>query len=239
MYKVLGLLVLYKSYSLFKYTQQESVITFKEILDNGEQNTLLTDWGVDAQKFEPSYLLLSGVAQTLYAGIISRSVPSYEKEYLMLPDGGQISLQSHILPENSKGIIVIIPGIWGDGETSYIAHSVKKAKENGYSSIVVNHRGWGNTKLLTPLTYHAGSSFDTKEAINYIESKHPGVPLYGLSFSLGSNILGRYIAEESSDWKLKGAVVVWCPFDAFEWSVYSEKSCFGLVSRYLAWSAMK
>lgn len=64
MYRIMGLLVFYKSYSLFKSTQQDNVITYKEILDNGEENTLLKDSGVDAEKFYPSYLLLSGVAQT-------------------------------------------------------------------------------------------------------------------------------------------------------------------------------
>lgn len=103
--------------------------------------------------------------------------------------------------------------------------------------IVINHRGLNNTKLLTPITYHGGSSFDTKAALAYIQKKYPGQLLYGISFSLGSNILGRYLGEEGENSVLSGAVCVCCPFNSFEASINSEKIYFGLVSRYLAWNS--
>mmetsp|Transcript_23268 Transcript_23268/g.26676 ORF Transcript_23268/g.26676 Transcript_23268/m.26676 type:complete len:114 (+) Transcript_23268:357-698(+) len=113
-----------------------------------------------------------------------------------------------MLPDNAKGIVIIVPGICEDGNAPYVINSVKASLENGYSAVVVNHRGCAQTKLLTPTTYHGGSSFDTKHAIEFIQNKFPETPLYGISFSLGSNILTRYLGEEGENSKLSGAVVV-------------------------------
>lgn len=238
MYRLLTLLILYKSYSYYQSTRRVQILKYRELWENGLANNLLIDAGLLVENFKPSYCLLSGTSQTLFAGIARWDAPDYTKEILRLPDGGQIALQSIVHP-NSKGIIVVVPGICGDGFAAYIVNTVNKAVENGYSVVVVNHRGLCETKLLTPHTYHGGSSNDTKAAIDYINSKFPDQPLYGISFSLGSNILGRYLGEQGEQSKLSGAIWICCPFNSLEASSYSERSCFGLVSRYLAWNAKR
>jgi len=74
-------------------------------------NSILVDSGVISDNFKPSYMLLSGIAQTIYAGVVSLPLPPYTREIISLPDGGQVSLQSIMLGAESKGIITIIPGI--------------------------------------------------------------------------------------------------------------------------------
>jgi predicted alpha/beta-fold hydrolase len=204
---------------------------------DGTENTVLFDSGVIHEVFKPSYLVLSGLAQTLYNGVLNSPIPRYEKELIKLPDGGQLALQSIILSQESKGVVIIVPGICGSGDDHYIVNTVNKAIENGYSTYVINHRGLCDTELLTPLTYHGGSHFDTKVAIDYIQLLHPDKPLYGVSYSLGSNVLTNYLGIEGHNSKLSGAVVVSCPFHSLEASHYSEKSCFGMISRWLAYSS--
>lgn len=224
MYRLMTLFVLYKSYGMYQAMKREQMLVFKEVCDSNTKNTLMTDSGLVVENFKPSYFVLSGVAQTVYAGLARLPTPDYNREILKLSDGGQLCLQSIVHSTTSKGVIVIVPGLCGDGSCAYIVNTVNKAVENDYNVYVVNHRGLCDTKLLTPLTYHGGSSFDVKEAINYIESKHPQVPLYGISFSLGSNMLGRYLGQEGENSKLSGAICVCCPFNSLEASAFSEKS---------------
>lgn len=235
-YRLMTLFVIYKSVSLYQSTRKERKIAYKEVCEDGAQNTILIESGVFNEHFHPSHLLLSGIVQTLYAGLVQLQAPNYVRETIPLPDGGQITLQTLMNKTSNKGIIAIVPGVCGEGKDAYVINSVKKAVENGYSAIVINHRGLSDTKLLTPITHHGGSWFDTKAAIDYIHAKYPNQPIYGIGFSMGSNILGRYLGETGPQSKLSGAICICCPFDTLESSTYCEKSCFGIISRYLAYN---
>ena len=227
----------YKGYWIYQLNKKEHTLSFKKFCNDGKENTLMDDCGLLSEYFKPSYLIHSGMAQTLYSGVKRAKTPEYFEELFELPDGGQIKLQSIVHPSESKGVIAVIPGVSGDGHGSYVINTVNKALENGYSAYVINHRGCWDTPLLTPITYHGGSSFDTKAAVKYIKSKHPNQPIYGVSYSLGSNILGNYLGEEGEDSLLSGAVCIGSPFKTYEASTTSENALFGGISWYLAYKA--
>ena len=238
-YRLMGVFILYKSYCAYHHNTKQQILSYTQICNDGTENTLVEDSGLLMDHFRPSYLVLSGLGQTLYAGVMRVQNPGYQTELLKLADGGQLTLQSVIHLNENKGVVIIVPGVCGDGNNSYIINTVNKAIENGYSVYVINHRGLCSTPLLTPLTYHGGSSSDIKAAIEHISSKHPGQPIYGVGYSLGSNMLGNYLGEEGENSLLSGAVCICCPFKTLEASAYIEKSAFGLISRYLGWRAKK
>ena len=70
--------------------------------------------------------------------------------------------------------------------------------------------------LTSPLFYNAGATDDTRQALMYISHMYPDAPLLGLGFSLGSNVLTRYLAEEGDESLLQSACVLAC---------VSAKSC--------------
>lgn len=217
---------MYKFTLLQYYHHKGSTIKYSERTSDGEYNTLLYDSGVVNEEFKPSYLLMTGLFQTLFVGALQKHLtpPTYQREIIKLADGGQIALDSINFQSNSRGIIVLIPGIGGDGNCIYSINAVKMALKNNYALVVVNHRGLGNVKLLTPVTYHGGSNFDTKEAITHIQKKHPGMLIYGIGISLGANILSKYLGDEGEESVLAGAALVCSPLDPMESSRYSEKS---------------
>jgi len=47
----------------------------------------------------------------------------------------------------------------------------------------------------------------------YIRRRYPKAPLLGLGFSLGANVLTRYVAEEGEDCRLAAVCVLACPWD--------------------------
>ncbi|CAI2372181.1 unnamed protein product [Moneuplotes crassus] len=234
-FKFTGLFIAYKSYCMYQHDSADQIISYKPIMEDGRDNTLVEDSGLLVDRFRPSFLVLSGLGQSIYGATRRGKRPGYQNELLKLPDGGQIRLQSIIHPDNdNKGVVVIIPGITGDGYKNYVINTAKNSIKNGYSVYIVNHRGLCDTPLSTPLTYHGGSSFDTKAALEHIVSEHPDQPIYGVGYSLGSNILGNYIGEEGENCILSGAALVCCPFKTDEASKKVESSNFGLISRWLA-----
>lgn len=64
--------------------------------------------------------------------------------------------------------------------------------------------------VTSPLLYSAGHTDDTRQALMYIAHKFPNAPLLGLGFSLGSNVITRYLAEEGSQSRLHAACVLAC-----------------------------
>lgn len=59
----------------------------------------------------------------------------------------------------------------------------------------------------------AGHTGDIRSALLYISAIYPRAPLIGIGFSLGANIMTRYIGEEGPKSRLRAACVVACPWD--------------------------
>jgi predicted alpha/beta-fold hydrolase len=64
--------------------------------------------------------------------------------------------------------------------------------------------------VTSPQLYSAGHTDDLRQALFYISHRYPEAPLLGLSFSLGANVMTRYVAEEGECSRLKSACVLGC-----------------------------
>lgn len=58
--------------------------------------------------------------------------------------------------------------------------------------------------------YSAGHTDDIRLALMYISNLYPKAPLLGLGFSLGSNVMTRYIAEEGEKSRLVAGCALAC-----------------------------
>ncbi|KAG8217497.1 Alpha/Beta hydrolase protein [Butyriboletus roseoflavus] len=83
----------------------------------------------------------------------------------------------------------------------------------GYCAVVINFRGCAGVPITSPQLYSAGVTDDIRQAVFYISNKFPDAPLLGLSFSLGANVMTRYIAEEGEHCRFQSACVLGCPWD--------------------------
>lgn len=64
--------------------------------------------------------------------------------------------------------------------------------------------------ITSPLLYSAGHTDDTRQALLYITHQFPDAKLLGLGFSLGSNVLTRYLGEEGHQTRVHAACVLAC-----------------------------
>jgi len=64
--------------------------------------------------------------------------------------------------------------------------------------------------ITSPQLYSAGHTDDLRQALFYISHRFPEAPLLGLSFSLGANVMTRYVAEEGEFSRLKSACILGC-----------------------------
>ncbi|PBK75236.1 AB-hydrolase YheT [Armillaria solidipes] len=174
------------------------------------------------EDFSPAWWLFNGHLQTLYcvAGEFSHiDKIKYDRTYLHLLDGGTLSEQCLDFTSTHEDLADDSPILFEDlisfsagGYEAYIrailaptCSSVEKGGL-GYRGVVVNIRGCAGVPV------HGGPTDDLRQALLYISHRYPSAPLIGLGFSLGANIVLRYLAEEKELSRLSTACILSCPW---------------------------
>ncbi|OCT89742.1 hypothetical protein XELAEV_18018361mg [Xenopus laevis] len=149
----------------------------------------------------------SGHIQTaLYGkmGRVSSPNPYGLRKYLTMPDGATATfdlfepLAEHCTGENVT--MVICPGIANHSEKQYIRTFVDYAQKNGYRCAVLNHLGaLTNIELTSPRMFTYGCTWEFGAMVNYIKKAFPQTQLIVVGFSLGGNIVCKYLGETASN----------------------------------------
>ncbi|KAG8988341.1 hypothetical protein FRB90_002816 [Tulasnella sp. 427] len=180
-----------------------------------------------SKPYHPCWWLPNGHAQTAYCVVANFDAVDtvvYKRTLLRLPDGGTIGLDfTPATPARDQDerapVIVVLHGLTGGSQESYIrsvlatACAPKSEGGLGARAVVVNFRGCCGVPLTSPQLYSAAYTGDIRSALLYISAKYPKAPLLGLGFSLGANVLIRYIGEEGENSRLKTAVALASPWD--------------------------
>ncbi|KAK7453463.1 hypothetical protein VKT23_011736 [Stygiomarasmius scandens] len=176
--------------------------------------------------FKPVWWLCNGHLQTLYCvlGDFTRvDKVVYERTYLRLMDGGTLGLdftpidQSNI-PDTTP-VLVVLTGLTGGSYEAYIRSILSTACRPvsegglGYRAAVINFRGCAGVPMTSKQLYSAGYTDDLRVALMYIVKQYPNAPLLGMGFSLGANVLVRYLAEEGERSRLLSGCALGCPWD--------------------------
>ena len=121
-------------------------------------------------------------------------------------------------PEYSKDkpLVVLLHGLGGNEESSYIETSATYFYQLGYRVLRFNLRGAGASRPLCRFQYHAGKSEDLHSALQVLMRDHSDLTKNGLfliGFSLGGNMLLKFLAEYGSEFPVCGAASVSAPID--------------------------
>ncbi|KAJ3012513.1 hypothetical protein HKX48_006245 [Thoreauomyces humboldtii] len=178
--------------------------------------------------FRPTLWLFNGHLQTIYAAVFAERGTrhiTYDRELIYFPDGGNIALDWHapsrdddpapdrVTADDATPIVVISHGLTGGSHETYVRELVHECATLGYRSVVVNFRGCAETQLTSSQLYCGWWTKDLKAAVGVVKKKHPRAPLFAVGFSLGANILTKFVGECGEDCPFLGAVSVSNPFD--------------------------
>ena len=186
-------------------------------------------------KLNLSFLLFS-ILQTVFGEIQNSlvEVPEYEREIFKFEDGGQVALDWVFDEHRTKGIVTILPGCTGDQTAFYVVNAVNAAVESGYNVVVTNHIGCAGVEVTSARLYCPASSWDYREIAGYIRSKYPNDKIFAIGYSLGANVLGKYLGEDGDKSLVTAAVCVSSPLDLKEFTDYLYDNYFGFFSKFLA-----
>ncbi|KAJ7494803.1 Alpha/Beta hydrolase protein [Mycena galericulata] len=137
------------------------------------------------------------------------------------------------MDDDDTPIIVVQHGLTGGSHEPYVrailAPACTPVRKGGlgYRAVVVNFRGCSGVPITSPKFYTAAHTDDLRQALMYLAFKCPRAPLLGLGFSIGANIMARYLAEEGSRSLLSSGCVLACPWDLARSTVRMLESLLG------------
>ncbi|XP_044213089.1 monoacylglycerol lipase ABHD2-like [Thunnus albacares] len=149
----------------------------------------------------------SGHLQTaLYGkmGRVNTPTPCGVRKFLPMQDGATASFDLfEALGEHSTGddiTMVICPGIGNHSEKNYIRTFVDHSQRQGYRCAVLNHLGaLPDMELTSPRMFTYGCTWEFSAMVSYIKRAFPDTMLVVVGFSLGGNIVCKFLGENRSN----------------------------------------
>ncbi|MGH7089602.1 MAG: YheT family hydrolase [Stellaceae bacterium] len=143
---------------------------------------------------------------------------TYGAQRLILPleDGTGDRLSAALsTPAADRGrpLVVVIHGLSGDERSHYMLRTAATLLPLGYPVLRLNLRGAGPSRLLSRFQYHAGRTGDFERALAALPPELLTNGVVGVGYSLGGNMLLKYLGERGARVPLRAAVSVSAPID--------------------------
>jgi predicted alpha/beta-fold hydrolase len=173
--------------------------------------------------FVPHPLLGNAHVQTLLP--LLRPMPPLELrvERRELPDGDFVDLgwceksRGHgPLPQGAllqrQPLAVLLHGLTGGFESKYARGLARQLLARNWRVVILQFRGAGPEPNRLPRHYHHGDTGDLRELLAMLRKAEPDTRLFAVGWSLGANVLLKYLGEEGERAPLTAAVAVCAPF---------------------------
>jgi len=163
--------------------------------------------------FIPAWWLPGPHLQTLWNPLWRTPPPlQRERERLWLEDGDFLDLDWHGRHDARAPLVLVLHGLTGSSNSLYVLGVQQALAARGWASVALNWRGCSGAPNLLARGYHSGASEDLAETVRHLRAQRPMAPLYAVGYSLGGNVLLKYLGESGDASQLQGAVAVSVPF---------------------------
>ncbi len=162
--------------------------------------------------FRPAWWLPGPHLQTLYPSLFRRrSAPRLVRQRLDLPDGDFIDLD---WTRKTGGMVVLVlHGLEGNLESHYTGAILSALSAHGYNAGLLYFRNCSGEPNRLPRSYHSGDTGDLDFAIRHIRAALPGRDIAVIGYSLGGNVLLKWLGEQADAAPIRTAIAISVPFD--------------------------
>jgi hypothetical protein len=143
--------------------------------------------------------------------------PAERLEFPMLDDTGDTLVAVLNRPskpvEAPRPLVMLIHGLTGCEDSTYMRASARYLLDRGHPVLRLNLRGAGPSRERCRFQYHAGRTEDLRAVIGRMDGRTAANGIVIVGFSLGANMLLKYLGEQGRRAPLLGAVSVSAPID--------------------------
>lgn len=161
--------------------------------------------------FRPAWWLNGQHLQTLYPALF-RSPPRLfrTRETLVTPDNDLLDID-HYDHDAHAPLVILLHGLSGSSRSGYILGLQQALRKHGMSSVAMNFRGCGGRPNRLARSYHSGETEDIDFLYRTLRKRFPQRPFYVVGYSLGGNVLLKWLGEQGASIDLAAAVSVCVP----------------------------
>ena len=161
--------------------------------------------------FQPAWWLNNSHLQTMYPALLRNEPepPEYRRERLMTPDHDYIDID--YCGTGNQPLIMLIHGLTGSSQSGYIKGLQSALHKQGLRSAALNFRGCSGASNNRARSYHSGETEDIDFLYQTLRLREPLTPIAAAGFSLGGNVLLKWLGEQEGQLDLFAAVAVSVP----------------------------
>jgi predicted alpha/beta-fold hydrolase len=160
--------------------------------------------------FTPAWWLPGPHVQTLWQPLFRvRPKPAAYRERLATPDGDFLDLD-WFGPEG-RFLVILLHGLSGSSRSPYIRGMQMALANQGLQTVAINFRGCSGHPNHTSRGYHSGETRDFDHVVTTLSQRRPELSLGAVGYSLGGNVLLKWLGERGETATLSAAVAVSAP----------------------------
>jgi len=173
---------------------------------------------VVSSEFRPALWLRNRHLQTIYPSFPwARSTRlTLKRELLELPDGDVTVLDrlipSRDAPDNAP-LLVLLHGLESSAESNYAQQLLRAADRRQWNAVVLHFRDCGDYRNRLPRRDHAGETKDLRYFLNQLRIQGYEGPVMTVGYSLGGNVLLKYLGEDRALSPVQSAAAVCVPLN--------------------------
>ena len=161
--------------------------------------------------FKPAWWLSNSHLQTMYQALLRKTPnpPDYYRERLTTPDHDFIDID--YCGTGNQPLIILVHGLTGSSQSAYIKGLQSTLLKQGFRSAALNFRGCSGSSNNSARCYHSGETEDIHFLYQTLRAREPETPIGAAGFSLGGNVLLKWLGEQGDRLELFAAVAVSVP----------------------------
>ena len=169
--------------------------------------------------YTPAWWVPGAHLQTLW-GKVARRVPDVEtrSERWRMADGDEVELRrldASFRDRRQLPRLLVLHGLEGSIRSHYLRGLLAQARDRGWAADALIFRGCNGEINRARRMYHSGETTDLDTVVRRIIREHPDQGLVIAGFSLGGNVLLKWLGEQSSNLpvQVSAAAAVSVPYD--------------------------
>ncbi len=153
----------------------------------------------------PPFLFRNKHVNTIYGNKMRKEAKiTYSRRRIDTPDGDFIDLD--FSGEKGDATFILCHGLEGHSQRKYMKGMAKILNDKKWDAVAFNYRSCSGEMNRKRKYYHAGSTYDLDTVVNYLEKDLSYKQIGIIGFSLGGNLVLKYLGEKSD--KISPAVKV-------------------------------
>lgn len=161
--------------------------------------------------FKPAWWLPSPHLQTLWPVFFRRrKPPEMSRERFELSDGDFVDLCWS--RKADRPVVLVLHGLEGSVHSHYAGNLMRTLEQAGFRPVFMHFRGCSGEPNRLARSYHSGDTGDLVEVVAHVNHLTGGAVRSAVGFSLGGNVLLKWLGQTGGENPLQTAVAVSVPF---------------------------